>query len=173
MTAIAPEKLTWFNQLDTATCREELTRCCGATRWVEGMLARRPFTSVEDLFAAADQVWIWLYEDDWLEAFTHHPKIGDLESLRKKFATTAGWASGEQSGVQSASEGTLQGLADGNRRYEEKFGYIFIVCATGKTADEMLAILTKRLDNEPAVELQLAAVEQQKITRLRLEKLLS
>jgi 2-oxo-4-hydroxy-4-carboxy-5-ureidoimidazoline decarboxylase len=137
------------------------------------MLARRPFASVESLYETADKVWIWLYEEDWLEAFTHHPKIGDIDSLRAKFANTKAWAEGEQSGVEAASEEVLQGLAAGNSAYEAKFGYIFIVCATGKSAGEMLAILNSRLPNDPAVELQLAAVEQQKITRIRLEKLLS
>lgn len=151
---------------------ELLERCCGAHRWVEGMLERRPFASPEALFASAEQVWHTCGAEDYLEAFRHHPKIGDVESLRKKFASTATWASGEQAGVQQADDATLLGLAEGNEAYEARFGYIFIVCATGKRADEMLALLRARLPNEPALELEIAAGEQAKITRIRLEKLI-
>lgn len=135
------------------------------------MLARRPFASAAELFATGDEVWENLSRDDWLEAFAAHPRIGDLDGLRKRFATTADWASHEQSGVVAACEEILRQLADGNRRYEERFGYIFIVCATGKTATEMLDILNARLGNAPEHELAIAAAEQAKITRLRLEKL--
>ena len=137
------------------------------------MLAARPFASAEALHAASDRVDASLERADWLEAFTHHPKIGDISSLRAKFANTKGWASGEQSGTASASEETLVGLADGNRDYEDRYGYIFIVCATGKSADEMLGLLRARLGNDPAQELRIAAAEQAKITRIRLEKLLA
>src|SRR5262249_5689370 len=108
---------------------------------------------------------------DWLEAFAAHPRIGAVESLRKKFATTAAWAAGEQAGVAGAPETVLQALADGNRRYEGRFGHIFIVCATGKNAARTLARLEQRLANAPGEELRVAAAEQAKITRLRLEKL--
>ena len=111
-------------------------------------------------------------EKDWKEAFSHHPKIGDLESLKKKFSSTAGWASDEQSGVNTASQQIIEALADGNKKYEEKFGYIFIVCAAGKSAEEMLAIFKSRLQNSPEVEIEIAADEQNKITKLRIEKLL-
>ncbi len=110
---------------------------------------------------------------DWLEAFAAHPRIGDVDALRAKFAATAAWASGEQAGVAGASESTLRALAEGNRDYEAKFGHIFIVCATGKTADEMLGLLRERLANEPDAELAVAAAEQAKITAIRLRKLLS
>jgi 2-oxo-4-hydroxy-4-carboxy-5-ureidoimidazoline decarboxylase len=146
-------------------------RCCGSHRWAERMAARRPFASSAGLFDAADVIWADLGRDDWLEAFAAHPRIGDLDGLRKKFAATADWASHEQSGVAVANEDVLRRLADGNRRYEEQFGYIFIVCATGKTASEMLDILNARLTNTPDQELRIAAAEQAKITRLRLEKL--
>lgn len=162
-----------LDALASERAREELERCCGAKRWVASMLAARPFGSKEAVFAAADRADAGLTENDWLEAFTHHPKIGDVESLRKKFASTATWASGEQAGAASASEEVLQGLARGNQAYEERNGFIFIVCATGKRADEMLAILNARLANDRATELRNAAGEQAKITRLRLEKLLS
>lgn len=151
----------------------ELTRCCGSSRWVRNVLSRRPFVSKEELFRVSDEGWWSLSQSDWKEAFTHHPKIGDIESLRKKFAGMASWASGEQAGAAGASEETLNSLAEGNRLYERKFGHIFIVCATGKSAEEMLAILQSRLPNPPEVEIRIAAGEQAKITRLRLEKLLS
>ena len=136
------------------------------------MLARRPFESDEAVLQAADDVWEELGREDYLEAFSHHPKIGaDIESLRKKFQSTAAWSSGEQAGVSMADEETLRGLAKGNIDYEARFGYIFIVCATGKSAGEMLALLRARLPNPPDRELAIAAGEQAKITRIRLEKL--
>lgn len=162
-----------LNVLAETKTLEELTRCCGSSRWVRDMVAHCPFKSIDELFQKSDEVWWSLSESDWKEAFTHHPKIGDIDSLRKKFASTASWASGEQAGATGASEETLRSLAEGNRMYEEKFGYIFIVCATGKSAEEMLAILQSRLPNSPEVEIKTAAGEQAKITRLRLEKLLS
>ncbi len=137
------------------------------------MAQRFPFQNKEELFVAAEEIWFKLLPNDWLEAFAHHPKIGDMNSLRAKFASTQQWAAGEQAGVRAASDAVLQALAEGNAQYESKFGYIFIVCATGKSAEEMLAILQTRLPNEHATELSLAAVEQSKITRIRLEKLLN
>jgi 2-oxo-4-hydroxy-4-carboxy-5-ureidoimidazoline decarboxylase len=146
-------------------------RCCGSTRWAERMAGLRPFDSAEALLDAADRTWWALDRADWLEAFEAHPRIGDREALRAKFAATADWSAREQSGVDSAAEDVLQALADGNERYHERFGYIFIVCATGKTADEMLAILRERLANDPDREIRIAAAEQAKITQLRLEKI--
>lgn len=137
------------------------------------MAQRFPFQNQAELFAAAEEIWFKLLPNDWLEAFAHHPKIGDLNSLRAKFASTRQWAEGEQARVSTASEEVLRALAEGNAQYENKFGYIFIVCATGKSAEEMLTILQSRLSNEHATELYLAAVEQSKITKIRLEKLLS
>ena len=124
------------------------------------------------MLSAADEVWFGLKSEDWKEAFAHHPRIGDIKDLRKKFADTAGLAEGEQSGVNQTSEYVLKALAEGNNLYEAKFGYIFIVYATGKSAEEMLATLNARLDNHPADEIKIAAAEQAKITRLRLEKML-
>ena len=136
------------------------------------MVQRFPFQKKEELFAAAEEIWFKLLPNDWLEAFAHHPKIGDVDSLRAKFASTRQWAEGEQAGVNAASEETLQALAEGNAQYESKFGYIFIVCAAGKIAEEMLAILQARMPNDHVTELQIAASEQSKITKIRLEKLL-
>jgi len=148
-------------------------QCCGSTAWTDKMSDIFPIPNTETLFKYAEGVWFACDEKDWLEAFSHHPKIGDLESLQNKFTSTAHWASGEQSQVNTASINVLEALAQGNKLYEEKFGYIFIVCATGKSATEMLIILQSRLDNDPKDELNIAMREQNKITRLRLEKLLS
>jgi 2-oxo-4-hydroxy-4-carboxy-5-ureidoimidazoline decarboxylase len=162
-----------FNALPSAEAQIELERCCGASRWVTAMDARRPFRTVTELFDAAGEIWRALAESDWLEAFTHHPRIGDVDALRKRFAATRAWAAGEQAGAANAAEMTLRALADGNAEYEARFGYIFIICATGKSADEMLEFLHTRLPNEPAREIRIAAFEQQKITQIRLEKLLA
>lgn len=164
-------KLIQFNALSTDEAVKDLMRCCGARRWASQMAARRPYNTIESVLKMADDLWAKMDRADFIEAFSHHPKIGDVASLRIKFASTSQWASGEQAGVQSAGEDVLQRLADGNAAYEEKFGYIFIVCATGKTATELLELLEARLPNRPAVELNIAAGEQAKITRIRLGKL--
>ncbi len=135
------------------------------------MLARRPFSDDEAVDAACAEAAEGLAEADWLEAFAAHPMIGDVESLRKKYTSTKSLAAGEQFGAAGASEATLAELARLNHEYHEKFGFIFIVFATGKSADEMLAMLEGRVDNSRDQELRNAAAEQMKITRLRLQKL--
>jgi 2-oxo-4-hydroxy-4-carboxy-5-ureidoimidazoline decarboxylase len=150
--------------------RRLLDQCCGSTRWVEGMLRRRPFGSHQQLLADAGDVWRSLGPEDWREAFSHHPQIGDREARRSRFASARGLSEAEQAGVSSASDDTLEALARGNREYRERFGYIFIVCATGKSAGEMLALLQARITNDPAVEIQIAAEEQAKITAIRLSR---
>jgi 2-oxo-4-hydroxy-4-carboxy-5-ureidoimidazoline decarboxylase len=165
-------KLDAFNALTYDEAMKDLLRCCGARRWAEQMAARRPFQTAEQVFAAADEVWSRMARPDILEAFSHHPKIGDMSNLRTRFASTRQWATGEQAGVQAAAEDVLQRLAKGNEAYEQRFGYIFIVCATGKPADEMLALLEARLRNPAQAELAVSAGEQAKITRIRLGKLL-
>lgn len=161
-----------LNALPEHEARQRLTRCCGATRWVEAMLHARPFASPSALLSEADAAWQSLGASDYLEAFAHHPEIGaDLGELRAKFANTAELSLGEQAGAASASEKTLLALQRGNRAYRERFGYSFIVCATGKSALEMLTLLEQRLQNPAHSELAAAAAEQAKITRLRLEKL--
>lgn len=136
------------------------------------MVASRPFAGVDELQAKGSAIWRGLDKQDWLEAFAGHPKIGqNLNELRRRFAKTADWSAGEQSAVAQASEAVLARLAEGNELYEKKFGYIFIVCATGKTAEEMLELLHKRLPNEPTVELTVAAGQQELITAIRLGKL--
>ena len=149
-----------------------LQRCCGSRRWVDAMVAARPFGTEDRLLAEARRIWRGLEPGDWREAFAHHPRVGDLQSLRTRFASTADWSHGEQSGVAAASEAVLAALAQGNRRYEERFGYIFIVCATGLSADQMLQRLEERLPHGPDTEVVVAAEEQIEITRLRLLKLI-
>ena len=150
----------------------ELAACCGATRWVRGMLARRPFGSREALLDAADEVWRGLGPDDWHEAFSHHPRIGERASAAAAPARAGAWSSAEQAGVASADDGVRAALAEGNREYERRFGFIYVVCAAGKSARELLDILHARLGSDRETELRAAAEEQRKITRLRLEKLL-
>jgi len=161
-----------LNMLPKPQLRQELEKCCGSSAWVDKVMSFFPIDDLVELLDDAEDEWYKCSPEDWKEAFSHHPKIGDIDSLKKKFASTANWAMGEQSGTSTASEETIKALAKGNKEYEEKFGYIFIVCATGKSADEMLAILNSRLPNDPKKEIEIAADEQNKITRLRLEKLL-
>lgn len=160
-----------LNQLDDAAARTALNNCCAAPAWVEGMLDRRPFADDAAVNDAAAAVAAGLSEVDWLEAFSSHPMIGDVESLRQKYAATKAIAAGEQSGATGASDATLAELAKLNREYYDKLGFIFIVFATGKSADEMLAILKSRIGNTRDEEVCNAAGEQLKITKLRLAKL--
>ena len=161
-----------FNILSKEQLVTELTKCCGSSAWVKKMLPFIPADDMVELLEDAEEQWWKCSKEDWKEAFAHHPKIGDVESLAKKFASTANWAAGEQGGVNAASKEIIEALAEGNRLYEEKFGYIFIVCATGKSAEEMLSILNERLPNDPEEEIKIAADEQNKITKLRIEKML-
>ena len=157
----------YLNSLPMPAARTALGRCCGARRWVEAMLAARPFASDAELLAAAERVWWGLGPTDWLEAFAAHPRIGD----RGSGGALTDWARHEQAGADGAAGATLAALAQGNLTYEERFGHVFLISATGKTADEMLGALRGRLANDPATELRVAAAEQAKITRLRLDKL--
>jgi 2-oxo-4-hydroxy-4-carboxy-5-ureidoimidazoline decarboxylase len=152
-----------LNALPVDEAHAALARCCGSTRWAAAMVARRPFSSPEDLFAAADTIWAGLERADYLEAFSHHPAIGA--------ARASGLAAREQAQVAHAGAATLQALEALNRAYRDRFGFVFLVCATGRSADEMLALLRARIDNPAEIELRIAAAEQAKITRLRLEKL--
>ncbi|MBU8899456.1 2-oxo-4-hydroxy-4-carboxy-5-ureidoimidazoline decarboxylase [Corallococcus sp. H22C18031201] len=162
-----------LNTLPVAEARAEMLRCCGSSRWADAMVRARPFRDASHLYGEAQWLWEQTGPDDWHEAFQHHPRIGDGAALRQRFASTATWTSREQAGVGGASEVVLAGLAEGNREYERRFGFIFLVCASGKGAEEMLATLRERLDHAPDDELRIAAAEQAKITRLRLEKLLN
>lgn len=161
-----------LNTLSKQQLIQELTKCCGSSAWVNKMLPFFPADDLVELLEDAEEQWFKCSEEDWKEAFAQHPKIGDFESLQNKFASTAQWASGEQAGVNNASQQTIEALAEANKKYEVKFGYIFIVCATGKSAEEMLGILNERLLNDPKDEIEIAADEQNTITKLRIEKLL-
>ncbi len=172
-----------------ASTRDEaaaaLLRCCGSARWVERVLARRPFASLADLYSAAEGAWSGLDRADYLEAFAHHPRLGaNPARLRERFARVEGssmgaqllpldpdWSAQEQSDVARADDATLETLRAGNAAYEARFGFVFLVCATGKGAREVLTWLEQRIGNDPETELRVAAAEQAKITRLRLEKL--
>ncbi|MCA1563365.1 MAG: 2-oxo-4-hydroxy-4-carboxy-5-ureidoimidazoline decarboxylase [Acidobacteria bacterium] len=160
-----------WRRIDAATgdeAAEWLRTCCAAPQWVERMCARRPFGTANAVLAAAREEWFALSEDDWRDAFSHHPRIGDRDALRDRFATTRDLSQREQSGVQGAADDVLAALAKANREYEARFGYVFLICATGLTAEEMLESLRARMQNDPATEIRVAAAEHARICALRL-----
>jgi len=162
-----------FNRLSQAQARKALLDCCGSQEWVKCMLQRMPFPDRAYVFDTADKTWAALGPADWLEAFRHHPAIGAKRAEKTQSATAKRWSRGEQSMAQIAAPQTLAALARANQEYQARFGHVFLICATGKTSAEILESLEQRLSNDPAVELRIAAEEQRKITRLRLEKLLA
>lgn len=162
-----------LNALPVNELKTLLHNCCGSAAWVEKMTVRFPVENLEFLLDSATICWHACTQTDWLEAFTHHPKIGDLSAAREKFAATADWAANEQSAVKESPALLITRLAEKNLLYEHTFGYIFIVFATGKSVREMLDILGQRLSNTPEKEIKIAMEEQNKITRLRLTKLLA
>jgi OHCU decarboxylase len=149
-----------------------LSACCGSSRWVAGVIARRPFETIDDLLDASDDVWWLLGPDDWQEAFAHHPRIGEQASATQQGERARTWSTNEQSSVTQADASTRAELAQVNKDYEQRFGFIYIVCASGKSPAELLDIARERMHNSRDAELRVAAEEQRKITRLRLEKLL-
>ena len=148
---------------------QQLAKICTSQRWKQQMKQAMPFASGQDLLRAAQHAFGQLEEADWLEAFAGHPMIGDLASLEKKYAQGKALSEKEQSQVKQASAEVLQELLTLNQRYRDKFGFIFIVCASNKSADEMLGLLKARIDRSRAEELQQAAIEQQKISHIRME----
>ncbi len=162
-----------MNSIPAEGAAAEFVKCCGSVRWARAMTNARPFENTDELLNEADRIWWSLDSEDWLEAFRAHPKIGEQKAAQEASVEARAWSEQEQSSVQSAPHGTMQALAAGNREYEQTFGYIFIVCATGKSSDEMLAILQERLNNDRDKELRVAAEEQRKITQLRLVKLIN
>jgi OHCU decarboxylase len=160
-----------FNMLPAGRAEQTLLDCCGSKRWAATMAAHRPFVDLTDLCETADSLWRDLEPADWLEAFGQHPQIGERATAGSE--SSRRWAEGEQAGARAVAENVKANLAQGNQAYREKFGYIFIVCATGKSAEEMLALLDQRIQNDSARELPIAAEQQRLITRLRLEKLLA
>lgn len=157
--------------LSESEARSALTACCGARRWVDEMVASRPFVDRETLLRRADEVWWSLGPTDWREAFAHHPRIGERDASVAQDGRARVWSAGEQRAVSDAGSDVRAAIAEGNREYERRFGHIYIVSAAGKTPDELLELLRARLANDPATELEIAAAEQAKITRLRLMKL--
>ena len=163
----------WLNSLNEEAAISELLQCCGSRRWAQRMSNDRPYSTLENLITHADQLWWSLTPADWLEAFRSHPKIGEKKAGDTVSVQSQQWSGQEQAGVDNASRQTVDSLAALNRDYEEKFGFIFIICATGRTSGEMLAALQERLQHDSDTELRLAAAEQAKITQLRLKKLLT
>lgn len=161
-----------INALSEADAYTQIEQACCAPNWVKGVVAARPFNNVEALICASNTVWERMQEADYIAAFEGHPMIGDVNSLKEKYRNTQGEASHEQSKVNEASDDVIHALAKGNQDYLNKFGFIFIVFATGKSAQEMLNLLLDRLPNTRAQELINAAAEQAKITNLRLHKML-
>ena len=161
-----------LNLLPAREAENELLKCCGSKEWARLVISERPFKSVDDLIGSADRVWWSLEPGNWLEAFHSHPKIGETKAASAVAVDEQRWSEDEQSGTRNSARQTMDALAELNRVYEEKFGYIFIVCASGKSSEELLAMLRARLENPAGEELQIAAAEQAKITRLRLGKLL-
>ena len=166
------DALQRLNELPPPEAAAELLSCCGSTRWAQGVAEQLPARDAQELFERAEQVWWRLDAEDWLEAFHSHPRIGESRAARETGDEAQRWSRDEQSAAAGAAPTTRDELAAANREYERRFGFIFIVCATGKSAEEMLALLRARLGNDPARELRVAAEEQRKITRLRLQKLL-
>ena len=157
--------LAEINALDPTQAEAGFLRCCGSRRWARAMAEARPFDSLVGMIGAGDERWLALAPDDWLEAFAAHPQIGEQKALST-------WSSEEQAGAASAAAGERARLASLNAAYRARFGYIFIVCATGRSAAEMLTMLEQRLSNDPAIELRIAAEEQRRITGLRLARLM-
>jgi 2-oxo-4-hydroxy-4-carboxy-5-ureidoimidazoline decarboxylase len=161
--------LSTWNTADGESATEAMRACCGAGRWASAMVGLRPISTIVELSTAADQIWSRMEEADWIEAFACHPRIGE-----QKFAhaskRSAAWSTQEQSSADNAADQVLAELAARNALYEERFGFTYIVCATGKSAEEMLAILTRRLANDRLEELREAAEQQRQITQIRLGK---
>jgi 2-oxo-4-hydroxy-4-carboxy-5-ureidoimidazoline decarboxylase len=168
--------MTAAHEVLNATADDEakamLLRCCGSSRWVQGMLERRPFATHEALASAADEVWARLSRQDYLEAFGHHPRIGrQIGAPAGVQRATADWSREEQAASSGADASTAEALRRANDAYERRFGFVFLICATGKTAPQVLSALETRIGNDAETELRIAAAEQANITRMRLEKL--
>ena len=166
------QSVKWLNELSATDAEAELLKCCGSTRWARDMTQARPFASVEKLCETADAVCATLNDEDWIEAFHAHPKIGERKAATDQSRQAQTWSAQEQSAVAQASSQTKDSLAKLNQEYEARFGFIFIVCAAGKSSEEILEFLNERLQNDRETELKIAAEEQRKITALRLRKLI-
>jgi OHCU decarboxylase len=160
-------RLEWFNRLSDEAAASELLAVCHSRRWAKEVAAGRPYADLAALQRAADEVWRGLGPEDWMEAFAAHPRIGEGGGV------SADWSRQEQAGVGGAAPEVQDRLARGNAEYEARFGYVFLISAAGRDAEEILAALTERLGNDPATELRVAADEHRRITRLRLERLMA
>lgn len=165
--------LAELQDLPPGDLRAALARCCGAASWVEVVVATAPWRDRTALDRGCAAAFARLEREDWLEAFSHHPRIGERSLQRAAATGTQGWSAQEQAGAATAAAATLDALRAANVAYEARFGHVYLVCATGRSADDMLAFLQQRLSHEPAAELAVAAAEQRKITHLRLDRLLS
>ena len=162
-----------FNTTPRNESFDALLACCGSRKWAELLLDERPFASDVALAQAAERVAGELTPEDWLEAIASHPRIGGRAGdIPAQPQIASEWSSQEQSGTRSAGEQTLSDLTRANIAYEERFGHTFIVCATGKSSDEMLSLCRVRLNNDPVTELHVASLELRKIAQLRLQKLI-
>jgi OHCU decarboxylase len=170
--ATTTHDLDWLNVIPELEAETEFLKCCGSRRWATQMVEQRPFANLEELRVNATETWWSLDREDWLEAFRSHPKIGERKANAEVSSQAQSWSGQEQSGVQNSAAQTLAELAKLNQEYEIRFGYIYIVCATGKSSEEMLNILQSRIGNDADTELPIAAAEQAKITELRLRKLI-
>lgn len=162
-----------LNTAEESDALDWFTQACAASRWVNQMICARPYTDQQQLLDSAKSFWAQMQEQDYLQAFDAHPMIGDLSSLREKYQSTLAAAGNEQSGTASANQETLQALHDLNHRYLQQNGFIFIICATGLSADDMLGHLTQRINNPRDRELVIAAEQQFDITTLRIIKQLT
>jgi OHCU decarboxylase len=160
-------RLEWFNALPREAALQQLMAICSSRRWAEAMAGARPFDDLAHLHETADSVWLALGPEDWLEALEGHPRIGEKGGAAEDHSRQ------EQAGMQRASDSVRDAIADGNRRYEERFGHVFLIAASGREPQEILAELTRRLDNDPEDELRIAAQEHRRITGLRLDRMLS
>lgn len=162
--------LQQWNRLDRSTAEAEILPCCGSRAWAQELASLRPFDDSEDLIKLSDRIWSELDVADWDEAFCSHPRIGEQKAPAASTPQSAQWSSQEQRAAATSNSATQDELRRANAEYEARFGRIYIVCATGKSAEEMLAILKRRLQNEDAAELREAAEQQRQITELRLRK---
>jgi 2-oxo-4-hydroxy-4-carboxy-5-ureidoimidazoline decarboxylase len=162
-----------WNRLPPDEAASEILPCCGSSQWARGMSSERPLSDLAAVLTASDAIWRGLSAADWDEAFQSHPRIGGSASAEKSGAQSAKWSAEEQARAAETAGSLQQALAKGNREYEDKFGRIFIICASGKSAAEILAQLRRRLDDDEAAELLEAAEQQRQITQIRLKKWLA
>jgi OHCU decarboxylase len=170
---MATQDIEWLNALPPEEAAKVLLQCCGSSRWVQEVVKSRPYESLDDLITGANNIWWSLGPGDWEEAFRSHPKIGEKKAAEAVSERSRQWSGQEQASINNASHETVNSLAILNRAYEQKFGFIFIICATGKSPEVMLAALRERLEHSAEAELPIAAAEQSKITELRLKKLIT